>query len=66
MPIEACLVPSGYVPDATDCDDDDANAHPGADDGYFQGPPVRAGHWSVSFCPPLYRPAEARAQAAAL
>jgi len=29
---DACTAPSGYVSDATDCDDDDAVANPGADE----------------------------------
>jgi hypothetical protein len=30
--IEACSLPSGYVEDSTDCDDNEATTHPGADD----------------------------------
>lgn len=31
-PVEACAQPSGTASDATDCDDDDASRHPGAED----------------------------------
>ncbi len=30
--IEACEAPDGYVPDDTDCDDDDPDAYPGAEE----------------------------------
>ena len=30
--IEACEAPDGYVPDDTDCDDDDPNTYPGAEE----------------------------------
>ena len=31
--VEACELPSGYVDDASDCDDADGTRHPGADEG---------------------------------
>ena len=32
LPQEACSAPDGTVPNDTDCDDDDADVHPGAED----------------------------------
>ncbi|HMV65355.1 MAG TPA: putative metal-binding motif-containing protein [Myxococcota bacterium] len=33
----ACAPPDGYVPTATDCDDDDPRVHPGVDDAPYDG-----------------------------